>query len=196
MGLMAVMATLMAAEVVTAQQAAPAAGAQQAPANAQEMAKLGTIPNPVSAALKGMQPRYEKNMVAAAEAMPAEKYGFKPSPEMNSFGHLVMHIAQSNNSLCSKISGAAAPDVKYSDSDPKDKLVAALKASFEYCATALGNVDDSKLGDQMMLFGNRPASRAAAMMMLSGSWTDHYATEAIYLRLNGILPPTAQPEKK
>lgn len=195
MGVMAVVATLMAAEVVTAQQAAPAAGAQQAPANAQEMAKLGTIPNPVSAALKGMQPRYEKNMVAAAEAMPAEKYGFKPSPEMNSFGHLVMHITQSNNSLCSKISGAAAPDVKYSDSDPKDKLVAALKASFEYCTTALGNVDDSKLGDQMMLFGNRPASRAAAMMMLGGSWTDHYATEAIYLRLNGILPPTAQPAK-
>lgn len=225
------MATLMAAEVVTAQQAAPfpagpessrqgrdgsiatlpsqetfrvngvnrqaTAGAQQpATANAQEMAKLGTIPNPVSAALKAMQARNEKNMVAAAESMPAEKYGFKPSPEMNSFGHLVLHIAQSNNSFCSKISGVSAPDVKYSDSDPKDKLVAALKASFEYCTTALGNVDDSKLGDQMMLFGNRPASRAAAMMSLAGSWTDHYATEAIYLRLNGILPPTAQPAKQ
>jgi hypothetical protein len=46
-----------------------------------------------------------------------------------------------------------------------------------------------------MLFGNRPTSRAAAMMMLTGSWTDHYATQAIYLRLNGILPPTAQPAK-
>ena len=135
-------------------------------------------------------------MVGAAEAMPAEKYVFKPSPEMNSFGHLVMHIAQSNNGLCSKASGAAAPDVKIAESDSKDKLVAALKASFEYCATALEKVDDSKLGDQMMLFGNRPAPRAAAMIFLYGSWTDHYATEAIYLRLNGILPPSAQPEKK
>jgi hypothetical protein len=187
------MAGLLAVGEVCARQAA--AGAQQPAANAQEMAKLGTIPNPVSAAVKGIQPRYEKNMVAAAEAMPAEKYGFKPSPEMNSYGHLVMHIAQSNNMFCSKISGAAAPDVKYSDSDPKDKLVAMLKASFEYCTTALANVDDSKLGDQMMLFGNRPASRAAAMIMLAGSWTDHYATQAIYLRLNGILPPTAQPAK-
>ena len=35
-----------------------------------------------------------------------------------------------------------------------------------------------------------------ALVALGGSWTDHYATEAIYLRLNGILPPTAQPEKK
>ena len=178
------------------QQAAPAASAPQAaPADAQEMAKLGTIPNPVSGALKGILPRFSKNMTAAAEAMPAEKYGFKPSPEMNSFGHLVMHIVQSNNTFCSKISGQAAPDVKIAESDPKDKLVAALKASFEYCTAALANVDDSKLGDQMMLFGNRPASRAGAMMMLGGSWTDHYATEAIYLRLNGILPPTAQPPK-
>jgi len=165
----------------------------QGAARAQE---TGLAANPVSGALKGFLPRYAKNMVAAAEAMPAEKYGFKPSPEMNSFGHLVMHIAQTNTGLCSKISGVSAPEGKSSESDPKEKLVAALKASFEYCTTALEKVDDSKLGEQFKLFGDHPSSRAAAMMILSGSWTDHYATEAIYLRLNGILPPTAQAEKK
>jgi hypothetical protein len=167
----------------------------KAPADAQEMAKLGTVPNPVSAAVKTQLPRFSKNIVAAAESMPAEKYGFKPSPEMNSFGHVVMHIAQSNNGLCSKISGIDAPDVKYSDTDPKDKLVAALKASFDYCASSLEKVDDSKLGDQMMLFGNRPFSRAAVLIILSDDWYDHYGALAIYLRLNGILPPTAQPPK-
>ncbi len=186
-----VLAALLMAGTTWAQQAA-----QTKPADAQEMAKLGTVSNPVSGALKSFVPRYSKNMVAAAEAMPAEKYGFKPSPEMNSFGHLVMHIAQTNSILCAKVSGADAPDVKYNESDPKEKLVALLKDSFEYCSKTLEKVDDSKLGDQMMVFGNRPASRAAAMMMLSGSWTDHYATEAIYLRLNGILPPTAQPAPK
>ena len=179
-------AILMAAGVASAQQAPPA--------DAQKMAEMGPIPNPVSATVKGQLPRFSKNIVAAAEAMPAEKYNFKPSPEMNTFGHLMMHITQSNNVLCSKISGMAAPDVKYSESDPKDKLVAALKASFEYCTTALANVDDSKLGDQMMLFGNRPASRAAAMIGLSDGWNDHYGAQAIYLRLNGIMPPTAQPQ--
>ena len=135
-------------------------------------------------------------MVAAAEAMPADKYNFKPTPEMNSFGHLVMHIAQSNNNLCSKISDTPAPDVKLADTDPKDKLVAALKASFEFCTTSLDKVDDSKLGDQMMLFGNRPFSRAAVLIMLSDDWYDHYGAQAVYLRLNGILPPTAQPAPK
>ena len=129
-------------------------------------------------------------------SMPAEKYSFKPSPEMNSFGHLVMHIAQSNNTFCAKISGQAAPDTKIAESDPKDKLVAMMKDSFAFCSTALANVDDSKLGEQLMLFGNRPISRGGALVALGGSWTDHYATEAIYLRLNGILPPTAQPPKQ
>jgi hypothetical protein len=160
------------------------------------MAELGTVPNPVSAFVKAGVARYGKNMVAAADAMPAEKYSFKPSPEMNSFGHLMMHIAQSNNTLCSKISGQAAPDVKIAETDPKDKLVAAMKDSFAFCTAALEKVDDSKLGEQFVLFGNRPISRGGALVALGGSWTDHYATEAIYLRLNGILPPTAQPEKK
>src|SRR6202007_3049803 len=88
------------------------------------------IANPVSTTVKSQLTRFSKNMVAAAESMPAEKYGFKPSPEMNSFGHLVIHIVQSNNLLCSKISGAAAPDTKLADTDGKDKLVAGLKASF------------------------------------------------------------------
>jgi len=154
------------------------------------------VANPVSATVKSQLPRFSKNMVAAAEAMPADKYGFKPTPEMNSFGHLVMHIVQSNNLLCSKISGATAPDAKLADTDGKDKLVAGLKASFEFCTTALANVDDSKLGESMILFGNRPASRAAALIALSDGWNDHYGTQAIYLRLNGILPPTAQPAPK
>jgi hypothetical protein len=162
-------------------------------ANPQEAS--APVANPVTSTVKSQLTRYAKNMVAAADLMPAEKYNFKPTPEMNTFGHLIMHIAQSNNILCSKISGAAAPDVKLADTDAKDKLVAALKASFEYCTASLSNVDDSKLGEPMTLFGNRPASRAAALIALSDDWYDHYGTQAIYLRLNGILPPTAQPAK-
>src|SRR5882762_2446935 len=106
------------------------------------------VANPVSTPVKNQLTRFSKNMVAAAESMPADKYGFKPTPEMNSFGHLVIHIVQSNNLLCSKISGTAAPDSKLADTDGKDKLVAGLKASFDFCSTALATVDDSKLGDR------------------------------------------------
>jgi len=159
---------------------------------AQEAAP-GPVANPVTTMVKSQLTRYEKNMVAAADSMPTEKYGFKPTPEMNSFGHVVMHIAQSNYFLCAKISGQTAPEFKLTDADGKDKLVAGLKASFEYCSTALAGVDDSKLSDPLTLFGNRQTSRAGALIILSDDWYDHYAGQAIYLRLNGILPPTAQP---
>jgi DinB family protein len=162
-----------------------------APLLAQEAS--APVANPVSTTVKNQLTRFSKIMVAAAEAMPAEKYNFKPTPEMNTFAHLSMHIAQSNFVLCSKISGTTAPESKIAESDGKDKLVAAIKSSFEFCTTALANVDDSKLSESMTLFGNRPASRAAAFIGLSDGWSDHYGAQAIYLRLSGILPPTAQP---
>ena len=192
---------LLATGVANARPRTGAAGSTQAAAAVAKPATAGAgaaqdatpVVNPVSSTVKGLMPRFSKNMIGAAEAMPAEKYGFKPTPEMNTYGHLVIHIAQANNFLCAKISGAAAPEVGVTDSDPKDKLVAALKASFDFCGTALANVDDSKLGEPMTLFGNRPSSRAGALIVLSDEWFDHYGTQAVYLRLSGILPPSAQP---
>jgi hypothetical protein len=167
--------------------------ASGAACGAQDAAPAGPVANPVTT-VKSQLTRYEKNMVAA-DLMPAEKYNFKPTPEMNSFGHVVMHIAQSNYFLCAKISAQAAPDVKLADTGGKDKLVAGLKASFEFCSTALAGVGDSKLSDPVTLFGNRQTSRAGALITLSDDWYDHYGAQAMYLRLNGILPPTAQPAK-
>src|ERR1700720_2010697 len=154
------------------------------------------VANPVSSFVKQQLARFNKNMVAAAEAMPAEKYSFKPTPEMNTFAHLTIHIAQGNNALCAQISGIPVPaSEKLADDDPKDKLIAGLKASFDFCTTALANVDDSKLGEPMILFGRVPSSRAGALIALSSGFADHYGAQAMYLRLSGILPPTAQPKK-
>ena len=174
----------------------PVGAAAQSTPPASAPADAAPVSNPVSSTVKSQLARYAKTMVAAANSMPADKYNFKPTPEMNTFAHLVMHIAQSNNLLCSKISGTAAPESKLADTDGKEKLLAGLQSSFEFCSTALANVDDSKLGEPMVLFGNRPSSRAAALIALSDGWNDHYGAEAIYLRLNGILPPTAQPAPK
>lgn len=153
--------------------------------------------NPVTTVVKEILPRQQKNLVAAVEEMPADKFGYKPTEQQMTFGHLVLHVVESNNYLCSKIGDA--PEVKapapLKESDGKDKLVAALKASFEVCSTALGKVDDSKLGEEVELFGGRKGSRAFALIALTNDWADHYSSAAMYLRLNGMLPPTAQPKK-
>lgn len=153
--------------------------------------------NPVTSAVKEILPRQQKNLIGAAEAMPADKYSYKPTEQQMTFSHLVMHVIESNNLLCSRISQAPAPkpEAPLKESDGKDKLVAALKTSFDFCSSALGKMDDSKLGDEIELFGGRKGSRAFGLIALTSGWADHYGAAAIYLRLNGVLPPTAQPKK-
>jgi len=151
------------------------------------------VKNPVSTALKDTLPGRQKNTVAAVEAMPADKFAYKPSADQMTFGHLVSHMIESNNSFCSQAAAIPAPKVEEAkETDAKGKLVAALNASFDFCGDALAKMDDSKLGDMTEGFGGQQFSRARFALILAGSWADHYAEAAMYLRLNGILPPTAK----
>ena len=153
--------------------------------------------NPVTTVAKEILPHQQKNIVAAVEEMPADKFEYRPTAQQMTFGHLVLHIVESNNYLCSRIGDI--PEIKAAvplkESDGKEKLVAAIKSSFEFCAAALDKVDDSKLGDEVEMFGGHKGSRAFALIALTNDWADHYSSAAMYLRLNGMLPPTAQPKK-
>jgi len=154
------------------------------------------IKNPVTTVIKEIVPRQQKNLVAAVDEMPADKFSYKPTPQQMSFAHLVLHMTESNYALCAKASDLPQPKHdELKDSDGKDKLLAALKSSFDFCNTALEKVDDSKLGDTIEARGGRKEPRAWALIALTNDWADHYAAAATYLRLNGLLPPTAQPKK-
>jgi uncharacterized damage-inducible protein DinB len=151
------------------------------------------VKNPVSSALRDTLTGRQKNTVAAVEAMPADKFTYKPSADQMTFAHLVAHMIESNNGFCSKAAAVPAPKVEEAkETDGKDKLVAALKASFDFCGEALGKMDDSKLGENIEGFGGQQFSRARFAIILAGSWADHYAEAAMYLRLNGLTPPTAK----
>lgn len=152
------------------------------------------IKNPVSSALRDIMPARQKNTIAAVEAMPADKFGYKPSAEQITFGHLVAHMVEANYSLCSGASAVPAPPVKdVKDTDTKDNLVAALKTSFDFCADAITKMDDSRLGETTAGGpGGQQVSRARYALGIASNWADHYAEAAMYLRLNGILPPTAK----
>jgi hypothetical protein len=155
----------------------------------------GPVKNPVSTVLRTIQPNRQKNILGAIEAMPGDKFGYKPTPDQMSFAHLVVHIAESNNAMCAKVADIAEPKVEpLKETDSKDTLLAAARASFDFCTSALANVDDSKLGD-VVDFGRIQGPRVMAAFYLTGGWADHYGAAAMYLRLNGILPPSAQPKK-
>ena len=148
--------------------------------------------SPVAAAFRANATDVGKNLMAAAERMPADKYTFKPTPAQMSFADIVSHLAQGNDFLCGAIGGVKAPTrSKVDASANKDALVARLKETFAFCDTALAGLDDSKLTEQLPMFG-KTMSRVSVEMLTVADWADHYSQSAIYLRLNGALPPTAK----
>lgn len=153
--------------------------------------------SPASDVLRAMLDGREKATVGAFEEMPADKYNFKPTADQMTFGHLAAHIVGSNYLFCSQVGDVPKPTVEEAkDTDSKDKLVAAMKASYEFCRTALAKAEDSKMGDNITWFDGKPRARAWAFMVLSSSWADHYAEAAMYLRAAGHLPPTAQKKEE
>ena len=160
----------------------------------------------MSDALRQVVARESKNLVSAADELPADKYSYRPTPAQMTFGQLIAHVAQTNAALCSGIAGSTPDAAQYprlapsalqtlAGTDPKPALVEAVTQSFAYCTAALANVDDSKIGDEAVIFGRHTGlSRAAAMVEIAADWADHYSTAASYLRLNGLLPPSAKPQ--
>jgi uncharacterized damage-inducible protein DinB len=149
--------------------------------------------SPVAEAIRSSAGRAATNFIAAAEDMPAAKYGFKPTPAQMSFGEAVAHMAAGNDTYCSSIGGVAAPRRAALESGAsKEQLVARLKETFQFCESALAGVSDSRLGETVPYFGEQ-TTRAAVMVSAAEEWAGHYSQIAVYLRLNGLVPPTAKP---
>ncbi len=153
--------------------------------------------NPVAEAFRSDAARAGKNLVAALEAMPADKFGYKPTPAQMSVGQIANHLAEGNDFLCGTIGGMKAPKrTEVADTAAKAELVSLVKETFAFCDQALAKLDDSNLAEELPFFGGRKSSRATVMVVTVADWADHYSQLAIYLRFNGLLPPTANQKEE
>ena len=149
--------------------------------------------SPVADAFRDYAKSSAKNLIAAAEAFPADKYSYKPTPAQMSVGDIVVHLTQGNDYLCGTIGAMKAPDrPKIAATDAKEALMARLRETFAFCDQALSSLNDTALGEELPFFGGRKMTRAAVMTLTTGDWADHYSQYSNYLRLNGLLPPTAR----
>src|ERR1700728_5124618 len=179
-------------------------GLAAAPLSAQQATSSGA---PVADAVRTIMQHLSVNLVAAGDDMPAAKLGYRPTPAQLSFGGVLVHSAEFNETVCSWVSGTKPPmEPKPGPNDTTEagwatygpKATAHLKRSFEYCATALANLDDSKLDEQVPWFGgpNAKASQARDLIVLPMDWQDHYAQLSMYLPVNGIPSSSARPKPK
>lgn len=147
--------------------------------------------NPIMSTARMFLEEHASTMGQAASLMPAEKYEYHPTPAQMTFAALMQHVAQTNVRLCSAIAGAGAAPAPIPAKAEKAALVAAVTESFRTCQTALAKLSDRQMTDLVEIAGDK-VPRGYVVMTIVADWADHYSTAASYLRLNGILPPTAR----
>jgi hypothetical protein len=176
--------------------ALPACLAAQQPA--------GAPANPITAVFSTRTMVLQRNLAQAFDSIPEAKFSFRPTPAQLTIGYIAQHLANDNYFFCNNFGAmkATRPTKDSTTADsikatwPKDSLVTKLKASFTFCESALAQLDDAKLGDQIAMTPTRNATRALMVLGHTLDMADHYSQIANYMRLNNILPPTALPKPK
>jgi uncharacterized damage-inducible protein DinB len=173
-----------------------ALAAQQPPA--------GPPVNPVTTVFRTRTMALQRNLAQAFDSIPESKFSFKPTPAQLSIGYIAAHLANDNYFFCNNFGEmkGTRPAAETTTADsvkatwPKATLVSSLKESFNFCEQAFNQLDDTKLADQITVtFGgnSRTATRAGSVLGHVVDMADHYSQLANYMRLNGMLPPTALP---
>ncbi|WP_420130598.1 DinB family protein [Longimicrobium sp.] len=130
-------------------------------------------------------------VLAAAEQMPEADYGFKPTPEIRSFGQVVGHVVNAQYMFCSAIKGEASPSQQnWEQVTEKAALVEALRASTAYCDAAYDLSDEAAM--QSMTFFGRPMTKLGVLTMNAAHDFEHYGNIVTYMRLKGMTPPSSQ----
>jgi hypothetical protein len=145
--------------------------------------------NPVIAEQKATYESNRNNLIKAAEKMPEEDYSFKPTPQMQSFGDRIAHVAgQIGN--CSSLTGERKPNPAQGKTSKAD-IVAALKTSFEACDAAWASMNDKTAMETIAGRGGTQRTKLTALIGNTTHNTELYGYICPYMRLKGVVPPTS-----
>lgn len=134
-------------------------------------------------------------VLRAAEKMPADKYSFRPTPDVRTFAQQIAHIADDQYNLCAPARGetrqAAYQAIELSTST-KPALIDALTKAFEYCDVAYDALTDAS--------GTEPTSSKSRTRFGMLNWNlwhtwEHYGNIVVYLRINHLVPPSSEPAR-
>lgn len=154
--------------------------------------------NPLSAELVESYTIIKTNLLKMARKMPEDAYGFKPTPEIETFAQRVSHIARANLRTCAGSKGEIR-SLDTASKTTKADLVAALQESFAYCDSVFESLTDSSA--QQMVNGRigsppspRPRTRLSTLWNVVRHSNELYGHMAVYLRLRGVVPPSSSPD--
>lgn len=130
-------------------------------------------------------------LITAFDSIPESRYDYRPTPVQQTVGYIAQHLEDANYSLCERVGTLKhVRQAKDSLADtvkarwPKDTLVARLKASLDFCDKALGQAGPL-----------RTAALATTLIAFETDLAEHYSQLATYMRLLGMVPPSALPPR-
>jgi len=156
---------------------------------------------PSSASAQGTPPSLVKELVATwqraateiidvAAAMPEEKYAYKPTPEIQTFGDQLVHVAGITQRFIDSAKGTKS-EAAHPHKMTKAEVIALLKQTFQTGEQMLGSLTDAQLLEPVKFpFGDRTVSRFTFWQGPLYQVRNHYGQLVVYLRMNGIVPPT------
>lgn len=135
--------------------------------------------------------RAEAYILAVAEAMPEEKYSYKPTPEVFSFGEQIMHIAANLQNLTGTyITGQnPVPAEGKTEERSKKEVIRHLQDALDLVTQALETLSKSTEEGEAHLFKGTEMNKKSFFLLMRDHMTHHRAQMILYLRMNSIKPP-------
>jgi len=134
-----------------------------------------------------------KKIVSLAEAIPAEKYAWRPAEGVMSVAEVLGHVAGSSFYYAERAGGQKPPaDVDLRGLEKlqdKEKVVQALRRSSEFAEQAIQGLEDQRLDQTVNVYGNETRSVRGVLMGLSAHMHEHLGQVIAYARMNGVAPP-------
>ena len=138
---------------------------------------------------------YASRVLSLAEAMPADKYSWRPEEGVMSVEEVYTHIARYNFYYLENSLGIPAPDdVNMEDIESitgKENVVAILERSVNHVKAAMKEMPVSKLQDETQMYGNTVNGQAVLMQLITHK-SEHVGQSIAYARMNGIVPPWSE----
>jgi hypothetical protein len=130
---------------------------------------------------------FGSRLTAAFDSIPAARYDYRPTPSQQTIGYIAQHLEAANYGLCERLGDLKAlRTAKDSLADtlkarwPKDTLVARLRASLRFCDAAMERVSQVE-----------SVARTTTLLAFETDLAEHYSQIAVYMRLLGMVPPSA-----
>jgi uncharacterized damage-inducible protein DinB len=129
-------------------------------------------------------------VLGLVEAMPEDKYDFKPTPAQRSFREVAIHLIGENYVFFSRVSGEnLGSNDRFNTLKSRDEILKALRESYDYGAKVWAGLTEEKALELIEGRGGQKVQRWSAILGVIQDNMNHYGNLVVYARLNGVVPP-------